>query len=511
MFKKPARNHPSIIFERLAAFWGFVIIMFVSEAFNKLLSGESMIFSAAYWRSFFYMLKAGNLKVLLSGTGLFLVCSVVIVISFLIWRKTFFFISDGVLCVERRTIFKKLSKLPASNISTVNIERNLFERLIGTAKVKVDINSSTTSEQTDFTFVLKLELAEILKEELIKAKGGEEADPQSYGYSAKPALSSQPKTIISFSPIKVITHQLLIIPFAQVVLALITFLPAFLDDADYAYEYYAGASGDKTVLVLLIVIGAVLSVVRSVFQNWNFTLSKEGGNIYIKRGLIRTSSVVFEADKINGVIIKQSLLARLFGLYSVEAAVIGLTTQKDKTPVLSLLTTKAEAERVLNECAPFYKTEAELIPCSKKSLVPYMLAAAIACLISLPVFFVPIEFIWISFVAIAIFSFFLAYMSYRTKALGFDERLVKIVSGILVRKTVLINHSDIQQIDINSNFIVKRFGIARSKVMILSANAQKVHGTGYFDLALLNEIAGRITAAKDALSTVRRSGYEQKV
>ena len=129
--------------------------------------------------------------------------------------------------------------------------------------------------------MLKLELAEILKEELIKAKGGEEADPQSYGYSAKPALSSQPKTIISFSPIKVITHQLLSIPFAQVVLALITFLPAFLDDADYAYEYYAGASGDKTVLVLLIVIGAVLSVVRSVFQNWNFTLSKEGGNIYI--------------------------------------------------------------------------------------------------------------------------------------------------------------------------------------------------------------------------------------
>ena len=99
-------------------------------------------------------------------------------------------------------------------------------------------------------------------------------------------------------------------------------------------------------------------------------------------------------------------------------------------------------------------------------------------------------------------------MSYRTKAITFDERLVKIVSGILLRKTVVINFSDIQKIDIKSDFIVKRLGIARAAVSILSASAQRNHLTGYFDRALLDEIADRTVKAKDALSTVRDSAMK---
>lgn len=504
MFKEPIRNHPSVIFEKLAAFWGFIAVMLLSEGFSQFLEGKSRIFSVTYWRGFFYTLKSGDFSVLLSGAGLFLICVIVIVISFYVWRNTFFSIRDSVLVVDKKTLFKKVSKLPASNISTVNIERSLIERLIGTAKVKVDIHSSTTAEQTDFTFVLKLPLAELFKEELIKAKAGEENTQ-----TAVPLISafeeSRADTIIKFGFSEVIRHQLLSIPFAQGLLALLTFLPAFLEDGRYS----AGGTDQRIFLLWLLLIGAVFSVVKSVFKNWNFTLMKDGGNIYIKKGLIKTSSIAFGADKINGVIIKQSLLARIFGLYSIEAAVIGLTTQQEKTPVLSLLTTKSEAERVLKLCAPDYMTSSQLIPASKKSLVPYMIAAVFSSGVSAPLIFVPIQKTWISFIAIAIFSFILAYMSYRTKAIAFDERLVKIVSGILLRKTVLINFSDIQKIDIKSDFIVKRLGIARAAVSILSASAQRNHLTGYFDRALLDEIADRTVKAKDALSTVRRFSYEK--
>ena len=207
MFKEPIRNHPSVIFEKLAAFWGFIAVMLLSEGFSQLLESKSRIFSITYWWGFFYTLKSGDFSVLLSGAGLFLICVIVIVISFYVWRKTFFSIRDSVLVVDKKTLFKKVSKLPASNISTVNIERSLIERLIGTAKVKVDINSSTTAEQTDFTFVLKLPLAELFKEELIKAKAGEENTQ-----TAVPLISafeeSRADTIIKFGFSEVIRHQL---------------------------------------------------------------------------------------------------------------------------------------------------------------------------------------------------------------------------------------------------------------------------------------------------------------
>ncbi len=169
MFNAPTRNHISIIIERL----GFIIALLAFNVISNVSNSPEKIFSVEYWRSVWANAAgAGDFIAALSGFAFILICGVVLFISFLIWRKTFFYIDGADFVFEKRTIFKKNSRLAIVNISTVNIERNVFERLVGTAKVKLDLNSAKTSERTDFTFVLKAPLAQILQEELINKKQG---------------------------------------------------------------------------------------------------------------------------------------------------------------------------------------------------------------------------------------------------------------------------------------------------------------------------------------------------
>ena len=52
-----------------------------------------------------------------------------------------------------------------SEIANINIEQNIFERIISTCKVKIDTDSRSTADETDIEIVLKKDIANEMKEE----------------------------------------------------------------------------------------------------------------------------------------------------------------------------------------------------------------------------------------------------------------------------------------------------------------------------------------------------------
>ena len=133
MFSKPTRNHITIILEQIGAF-GLVLI---TGAFSLLFDIAADLRRGMSFAQILRYSSVGRIPAPVNiVVALLLVAGVVWLI--LRWSKTVFYIDSGYLVVERRTLMHRTSRLPLSSISTVNLERSVFERMVGTAKIKLD-------------------------------------------------------------------------------------------------------------------------------------------------------------------------------------------------------------------------------------------------------------------------------------------------------------------------------------------------------------------------------------
>ena len=138
------RNHISIVIEQIGGFLLAALVTFFSTVV-----GEIEDFS-----DFFAGSK--DLRVyLLISLGIFLILLIVIFLDLRRWYKTYISIQGNTIVIEKETLNHKKNTIGIQNISNVNMERNLFERLIGTSKIKIDTNTLSTADQTDLKIVLK--------------------------------------------------------------------------------------------------------------------------------------------------------------------------------------------------------------------------------------------------------------------------------------------------------------------------------------------------------------------
>ncbi|NMP37678.1 MAG: PH domain-containing protein [Clostridiales bacterium] len=500
MFSTPSRNHPSIVIERL---FSVIFILLIVAAQGMTESAESflLIFSAEFWRDMFSQLASGRFEVLLSGAGVLLLLVIILFFAFRVWSKTFFYIDDLNLVVERKTIFKKLSRLPVAGIANINIEQNILERILGTAKVKIDINSSVTANQTDFIFVLRQVQAQDFKQALLSAKQGVSGEDIVLAQQHE----QERETVISFSFIDAVRHKLLNLPAAQIISAALLLLPAFIEkfipdeavaEAQTALEAQPAGEGSVLAFVAFLAFAYVASFVYGVLNISNYKLERDGRNFYISCGLLKKSNFTFEHNKINAVIVKQSLLARIFGYYYVEIAVIGLGNEQKESPQLCLYTDKASADRVLATCAPDFSCKGERIGCEKPMLVSYLVCVflitlpALACI---PLF----SFGFVVPIAVLVIGAVAAVLSYKNKSIAYDEDVFGYSSGVFSKKRVCIKYGDIQLARAHTNFFYKRYDVQRICVNILSSLQLTSHKTGCFKTEHYENVASRVVAAAD--------------
>ena len=138
------RNHPTYMIE---SSWGAVLVLFMMF-FNGIDSWIKEIQS---------VLEGGDkvtLYVIGITGGIVLFFLIALFFSFFRWRKTTLTVADGSLTWEQATIFSKRQEFSISSISNVNLEQNLFERIVGTYKLKIDTSSISTAESTDMKIIL---------------------------------------------------------------------------------------------------------------------------------------------------------------------------------------------------------------------------------------------------------------------------------------------------------------------------------------------------------------------
>lgn len=480
MFDTPQRNHPTFILERI----GSSLLLIVLLLGNTLTAGtQNMadLVKLSYWKLVFSQLMSGNFSVLLSAAGVVIVLLIVVGFSFIRWSRTFFHIENELLYSERRTIIRKQSKLPVASITTVNVEQNIFEKMAGTAKVKIDINSAVTANKTDFIFILKYEQAQQLKNTLLAMRNAQQVQPQ-----------EAPRTLIaSFSLADAVRHKLLSIPFVEILMGVVVFLPMFFGAEAIPLQDALTVLGVSAVLYAGSQIIGILNLAK-------FRLETDGERIYISHGALRTQNYAFEKSRVKAVFLKQSLLARLFGLCSVELAVVGLGNEKNESPRLCLLVRKDTAEQLIADLLPAYTTKKEPTVSSKAALIPAFFMTLLCTAVSaLLIAYIPLYgYILTAFVFV--FGIAAGVLSQKTRTMSIEDGLFCCSSGILNKKTGRFCYCDLQEVRLHTNFLMHKGNIGRIGFSILSAKNVSTQKTGWFAAEHYEALCEKILAAPDA-------------
>ena len=460
------RFHPSVILENLVQVAVIFVLMFISSI--QIMNVEVMV-------------------------GMVAVLGVAAILLFLRWRRTTVQFNENEIVLERNTVFKMKKSIPYSKIALVNVDRGVINRIFGTSKLKVNVNSSKNAMVPEAVMVFKKELADRMRDELSRNM-----------HSSEPVEYVDEISAMQIGPLDVVLHGIFSQSSVQIVSGV------FLLGLSI-FELYGDVTGGGGLLPLIMfIIVNVLPTIRSMVQYANFKVYRVNDTIYLQHGLVGKYRTSFKATRINAVRVRSTLASRLFGMSYVEAEVVGLSSDKDsKRPVLCLLKKNDVIEAAMKELVPEFIYERRTVKQPKAARYPIAIKAAIisafiavVCIyltkmmydlaeeLSLTGFELTlVHNIFIIIAPLLVLATVLwAVWSYRIKELSLDKELFTFVNGVLDRTVTTMSYDKVQIVRVEKGPVARRYGLATGSVSLLSSTGGGNVTSGYFPEEQLDRV-----------------------
>lgn len=355
--------------------------------------------------------------------GIWLVVS--IVHGYFDWRFTRFVIDDEQVRIDRKFINHTSERISFSKIQAVDVIQPLAARLMGLAKLRIDVGDALGAKQIEF---LSRERAGRLRDYLLaRAHGSRISVEQSARGPASDAwhdLSDADQVIVRMTPRRLVVAaltQLDWLVWFVVVLVLLVW----------------GAAGRNLLPALggslAVVLGLAGTVVGRVVNQWNYTLTRSSGGLRITRGMTNLTSQSVPTDRVQGVVVTQGLLWRLLGLHKVQMTVLGTVAASGDESVSGVLVpagTRAEVNAALAAIWPLTSLDAvpmERVPARARWRHP---------------------------------------LRWRTMHWGFDDHLLVSRRGVFVRREDAVPHARVQSVSLSQGPWLRRLRLARIRADI---------------------------------------------
>jgi len=429
------------------------------------------------------------------------VLAVVIVILFIYWKRTLITFTDDEIIIERNTIFKMKKIIPYSKIASINADRDVLDRIFGTAKLKINVNTSRNAMVPEAVLTLDLPTAERIKLELSNKIFREEYTKEEYETAEPP---------VEFTTGDVVLHGFFGLSSAQ------TFATIVL----LVYSVFNALWGqDLTGTIIALIFVAMIEVVPFLMifiRYYKFKVSRIGDTIRMQHGAIQNYSSSFEISRINAVRVRKPLIPRLLHRSYIEVEVVGLgDANSDMRPILSLLAKDEKVMKIMESIVPefIYAREPEKQP--EPARWPMFVNTIITLAVTLPIFvfglmkvseFIPVDMdavpeilvgtklllLVTAAVIIASLALYSVFLSLKIVEFDKGEDMFTFVNGIIDREMVVMNYDKVQIVNIGCGLIAKRFGLAKCKISMLTAAGAKRTVSGYFPESELSEVADKM-------------------
>ena len=257
----------------------------------------------------------------------------------LYYRASGYELTENEIICKKGVFIKKRSIIEYNRIHAINKKQNIIHRIFGIAVLTLDSGSANTSNKAEITVIEKDKTVDALISRLSSLKEGVrcECDTQT---EKEEVLLSDKDSLYRFTSGKKMLYTLINIVSTAFFTAVFCILAIVVLGACklMIQRDFLGTWGQYFFYAILITVGAMLlfsifsfigCMLHSFIGYYNFTISKQGGNIQISYGLLEKHTNSFSYDRIKAVKVSQGLVQRLLGFATIRLEVIGYTVDSD--------------------------------------------------------------------------------------------------------------------------------------------------------------------------------------
>lgn len=473
MKKEKFRCHPSIIIEKILVFYLFIIFLIIYN-FDDV---RTLIESGM-------TLKRIVLRIIV--TTIFLV---ILIYNTVIWTSTFISIENDTIVVEKSAIFYRKNIYRIENISNINLEQNIIERIIGTYKIKIDTDSLSTSEVTDIEIILSKKQAHQFKNRVLQLMD-----------IKKHELKKDESNYIKYSFWDILKHCFFNISIVGLVwnLILVTITVIISSKIDANQSKFS---------IAIINITALISVIKlfigDLFKYYNFTIDRRKDNLYISYGLFKLRKFNVPINRINAINIKQTFISRLCKRYESSIVTIGVGNDKSEGSKILLYSSKETFLRNMRTLIPEINVEENLNlkKENKLSLIIRFFYSIISIII------INIAIIYTAYIfkilitrdmfieinkSYLIIIFLYNCLTYITRGLYVGEQSIAVSKGFFIKHTSIVSYDKIQYIKLRQKPISSVLKLFKGEINILAGlNNEKIK-IGYYYKYVYETIKNRL-------------------
>ena len=272
-----------------------------------------------------------------------------LVMTLIYWWRFRYTVGDREIVIESGLMRRTRRVIPYDRVQDIAVERPLLARLFGTAKVKIETGGSAADEGN--LDMIGLAEANALRDHI--RRGAAAAETARAPSEREPVLFELGFGRLLYSGL--FNFSLI---FLAAIFALLQYLDefGFFDMSEWFTRERAGAAAGAVglqaslmLLGLLLLLGIVAGVARTVAKDFGFRLTRSESGLRRRRGLFTLTEVVIPIRRTQVALIESGPVARLLGWYRLSFQTLGADTREGGVQVVAPFARMAELLPILAE------------------------------------------------------------------------------------------------------------------------------------------------------------------
>lgn len=419
--------------------------------------------------------------------GVLILILLCVINSILKWIMIEFYINNNELIYKSGIINKKKLEIPFNKINTIDINKNIIDKMFNICTLKVDTGAVKEVGQE-----IKIK---INKEEAYKIRNFINGINSKSVYEDLEKIESPTNRAFS----KTISFKeifLYSISKSKILWAVggIFFIGDFLKNLEETFKisitnnivenveierlFSIGlVKSIGMVILLFMFIYIFISTIFMIFEMirlYNFTLTNDKNDIKIKYGLLTVKEYSIPRNKIYAIRYKQNLLQQLFKIFQIEVVTVGYGDEQNEQAILYPVANREFINSTLNLILPTFEFDGEINKPTKDVLSRFIIKRTIILIIFviIPLFFlIPKSYLIIKlilFFILILLNIFLGFLNYKNTSLGISKELLVASSGGIEKVTTLIKQEYLQSVEIRENPFQRKKSVCDYKLDIYS-------------------------------------------
>lgn len=391
------------------------------------------------------------------------------------WLRFSYWVEDQELRIEYGVFVRKKRYIPLERIQSISISEGIFQRLFGLAKVKIetagssdlgDAEAELTAITKEDVYWLEQELKRVKEDLAVQDMDRTEKETTNQTIQEKTFSEEPTQTIFTMGFKDLFILALTSGGALGIIGALVAFILQFdeIISLDWIYKEFLffinqGIILFATVFLIVIVISYLLAIIQTMVKYAYFTVTKNKEELRISRGLLEKSQLSIPIERIQGIIVRENIIRKLFGyatVYIVHAGISANNEGSGSNVMIFPLIRKEEISKAIHSCLPKYQIETNFHPIPRRAKTRYILRPIYVFLIPvcLAAYFLKP---WgvMSFALLPLVGY-LGYLSYLYSGWNISGEQLALRSRFINAETTYMFKSRIQSLDISTTFFQRR-------------------------------------------------------